>query len=81
MKRSRQLLLAIFITTIHWGVGATELYYILHLLGAKTTFINSLSVDMGIVVIKSAVGFVPGQVGVEELGEDPVKLYAAVSAN
>lgn len=67
-NRSRQLCLAIFITTIHWGVGASELYYILYLLDVKTSLLAALSVDMGIVLLKSAAGFIPGQVGVEELG-------------
>lgn len=63
-----QLLAAVGITTVHWGVGATELLYILHLLHIDVSFISALSVDMGIVVLKSAAGFVPGQVGIEEFG-------------
>lgn len=67
-NRKKQMCMAILITIIHWGVGASELYYILHLLDVKTTLANALSVDMGIVLLKSAAGFIPGQIGIEELG-------------
>ncbi len=53
---------------LHWIVGSLEFYFILLFLGVKTTVINGLLVDMGVVVIKAAGSFVPGQIGIEEYG-------------
>ena len=49
-------------------VGSLEFYFILILLGIKTTVFSTLLVDMGVVVIKSIGAFVPGQIGIEEYG-------------
>lgn len=59
---------AISISIVHWFVGAGELLFILHILHIDTTIFHTLSVDMGIIILKSIGGFIPGQVGIEELG-------------
>jgi glycosyltransferase 2 family protein len=52
----------------HWLLGSVEFYIILHLLGVKTTIVQTLLVDMGVILFKAAGAFVPGQLGVEEYG-------------
>ena len=52
----------------HWFMGGLELCIILSLLGISPEYLGALSIDMGVVLIKSLAGFIPGQVGIEELG-------------
>jgi len=62
------MLLAFLFSCLHWIAGSLEFYLILLFLGVETTVVKALLVDMGVVVIKSAGAFVPGQVGIEEYG-------------
>ena len=67
-ENRRAMLLSFLFCSLHWIVGSLEFYFILLFLGVKTTVINALLVDMGVVVFKSAGGFIPGQIGIEEYG-------------
>ena len=58
---------AFFWTSVHWLLGALEIYVILELLSIHIFPINAIIMDMGVVGIKSIAGFIPGQFGVEEL--------------
>jgi len=62
------MFLASLFFLIHWIIGSLEIYLILYFLGIKAGFAEVIFVDMGIVIFKSAGAFVPGQIGVEELG-------------
>lgn len=62
------MFLAFVFSLLHWIVGSLEFYIILSLLGIDTTVLNTLLVDMGVVIIKSIGAFVPGQIGIEEYG-------------
>lgn len=53
---------------MHWVFGGLEFYIILQLLQYNVTVASALMVDLGVVFFKTAGAFVPGQVGVEELG-------------
>lgn len=53
---------------LHWVVGSLEFYIILQLLGFNTTIMHGLLLDMSVIIIKSAAAFVPGQLGIEEIG-------------
>jgi len=53
---------------LHWVIGSLEIYFILKFLGINTGVVQVLFVDMGIILFKSAGAFIPGQIGVEELG-------------
>lgn len=53
--------------TVHWLCGALEIYLILYYLGLDPLIMHCITVDTGVVVIKSVMGFIPGQIGVEEL--------------
>ncbi|WP_439554984.1 lysylphosphatidylglycerol synthase transmembrane domain-containing protein [Dyadobacter sp.] len=64
----KELLLAFAAFLLHWLIGSVEFYIILKLLGYDVTLMHGLLLDMGVVIVKSAGAFVPGQIGVEELG-------------
>ncbi len=53
-------------STVHWLLGALEIYVILILLHHAVSFLNCITVDMGVVFLKSLGGMVPGQLGIEE---------------
>lgn len=54
--------------TLHWITGSLEFYIILKFMGYDLTAMHGLLLDMGVIVFKSAGAFIPGQFGVEELG-------------
>ncbi|TDE15666.1 lysylphosphatidylglycerol synthase transmembrane domain-containing protein [Dyadobacter psychrotolerans] len=62
------LLLCTLFFSLHWVIGSLEIYAILKFLGIKTGILQVLFVDMGIILFKSAGAFIPGQIGVEEIG-------------
>jgi len=62
-------------------LGAGEIYLILECLGIPIGLINATVVDMGIVVVKSLGSFVPGQIGVEELGNKWMLEIAGVTGS
>ena len=62
------LLYCTLLFTLHWIIGSLEVYFILKFLGIKAGVLQVIFVDMGIILFKSAGAFVPGQIGVEELG-------------
>ncbi|MBE8723163.1 lysylphosphatidylglycerol synthase transmembrane domain-containing protein [Sphingobacterium pedocola] len=57
-----------FLFFSHWIVGSLEFYLILHFLGYHVTVIHGLFLDMYSIVFKSFGAFIPGQLGIEELG-------------
>ena len=60
--------LSYFFFTIHWIVGSMELYCILYFLGYDIQMMQAILLDMGIILMKSMGAVVPGQIGIEELG-------------
>ncbi|MCE7067004.1 lysylphosphatidylglycerol synthase transmembrane domain-containing protein [Dyadobacter sp. CY326] len=64
----KELAFAMLFFTLHWIVGSMEFYIVLKLFGFDVTIIDGLLLDMGVIAVKSAGAFVPGQIGVEELG-------------
>ncbi|MCE7060867.1 lysylphosphatidylglycerol synthase transmembrane domain-containing protein [Dyadobacter sp. CY343] len=75
LKHPRELVFAFICFLLHWLIGSVEFYIILKLLGYDVTLMHGLLLDMGVVLVKSAGAFVPGQIGVEEIGN---KLMLAV---
>lgn len=59
---------ALGFSTAHWLFGAGEIFLILEFLNIPISFFESVVIDMGVVLMKSVGGFVPGQIGVEEIG-------------
>jgi uncharacterized membrane protein (DUF2068 family) len=63
----RKAALAFTFFTLHWVVGSLELYFIINALGYDIGLWDGLFLDTLIIVSKSAVTFIPGQIGAEEL--------------
>jgi len=53
---------------IHWIVGSLEFYLILRYLSIDIRIMQGIVLDMSILMIKSLGAFIPGQLGIEELG-------------
>lgn len=53
---------------LHWVAGSLELYIILKLLGHSVPVFYGVFMDMGVILVKSVGAFIPGQLGIEELG-------------
>lgn len=53
---------------LHWVAGSLELYIILKLLGHSIPVFYGVFMDMGVILVKSVGAFIPGQLGIEELG-------------
>lgn len=52
---------------LHWIIGSVEFYLILLFIGFDSSIMGGVFMDMSVIVIKSFVAFIPGQIGVEEL--------------
>ena len=68
LQRPRLFWYSYFFYFLHWLVGSIEFYLILNFLDIDIMIIESLLLDMGVILVKSLGAFVPGQIGVEELG-------------
>ena len=64
----RKLFVAFLLSISHWCIGALEFYLIIKCLGYDLSFLTALILETGVMLIKSAGSFVPGQLGVEEYG-------------
>lgn len=53
---------------LHWVIGALEIYLILYYLGFHCSLSQAIFIDLGVVFFKTAGASIPGQVGIEELG-------------
>lgn len=62
-----KIVLSYIAATVHWICGAGEIFTILYVLGLDPLMMQCVIVDTCVVVIKSLAGFIPGQIGVEEL--------------
>ncbi len=72
--------LAFFFLLLHWVAGSLEMYFILKFLGYNVTVFHGVLMDMGVVLIKSVGAFIPGQLGIEELGNKLVILMIGISS-
>lgn len=68
-KNHREKLLWAFLYSLgHWLLGSLEFYFILTALEYDISFLDAITIEMGVMVFKSLGGFIPGQIGVEEYG-------------
>lgn len=63
---------------LHWIAGSMEFYLIMHFTGYDITLMHGVLMDMGVVIIKSIAGFIPGQIGIEELANQLVLLAVGI---
>lgn len=66
-RRPKETLIAFFFFSIHWFLGSLELFFILYFLNFSVDIWDGLFLDTLIIVLKSTVSFIPGQLGIEEL--------------
>ncbi|WP_028296978.1 lysylphosphatidylglycerol synthase domain-containing protein [Olivibacter sitiensis] len=67
-RHLRSFLCSTCFFSLHWLVGSLELVLLLYFLDQPILLIQGLLMDMGIVFVKSTASFIPGQLGIEELG-------------
>lgn len=67
-KNKQNMLLSYLLFCLHWLLGSMEFYLILHFLGIHVSVMDGLMIDMGVIFFKSAGAFIPGQLGIEEYG-------------
>jgi hypothetical protein len=66
-KRPGETAIAFSMYTVQWILSSLELFFILYFLNYRVTIWDGLFLDTLIIVMKSTVAFIPGQLGVEEL--------------
>lgn len=76
----KEVALAFIFFTLHWVVGSLEFYIVLKLFGYDVTVLDGLLLDMGVIAVKAAGAFVPGQIGVEELGNKIMLALVGISS-
>lgn len=67
-SQKRDSFKALSLSALHWLIGVLEFYFILNALGIQCSYSQALLLEIGVMVFKSAGAFIPGQIGVEELG-------------
>ncbi len=70
--------ISFFIFLLHWIAGSIEFYLILRLIGYDVTIMHGILMDMGVIIVKSVAGFIPGQLGIEELANKLVLLAVEI---
>ena len=87
-RRPQETCMAFLFFSLQWVLGSLELFLILYFLKCTITMWDSLFLDTAIILLKSTVSFIPGQLGVEELinkfglhliGVDSPNLWLSVS--
>src|SRR5690606_3786538 len=79
-QQSVNFWLSYLLFALHWLVGSMEFYYILSFLGYNIPLMESLLLDMGVIAVKSLGAFIPGQLGIEELGNKLVLAVIGIQA-
>lgn len=73
-------ILAFLFFALHWLAGSLEMYFILKILNYDVKIIHGLLMDMGVILIKSVGAFIPGQIGLEEIGNKLVIMMVGISS-
>lgn len=79
-EKPRLFWLSYVFSFLHWIVGSLEFYLILVFFGFDIRLMHGVLLDMGVVIVKSAGAFVPGQIGIEEIGNKLVLLAIGIQA-
>jgi len=82
MKANPRAAVASFVFfLLHWVAGSLELYIILKLLGHTIPVFYGVFMDMGVILVKSVGAFIPGQLGIEELGNKLVLEIVGIASH
>lgn len=66
-RRPKETGIAFLFFSLQWMLASLELFFILYFLKFNISLLDALFLDTVIILLKSAVAFIPGQLGVEEL--------------
>ncbi len=77
----RLFLRAFICFLLHWLVGSVEVFMLLHYLGYHISLMHGLFMDMGVIIFKSAGAFIPGQLGIEEMGNKMMLLVMGIGSS
>lgn len=80
-QEKKALLLSFVFFTFHWIVGSLEFLLILRFLNINIGVIESLAMDMGVIFFKSAGALIPGQIGIEEYGNQFMLKFVGITGS
>ncbi len=81
LSKPQRLVKAVIFSWLHWLAGGIEIYFLFRFMGIEIGIGEALLLDSGIVVIKSLLGFIPAQIGVEEYATKILMLVIGVTSN
>ncbi len=68
MANKVRFIVAFLLCMLHWIFLAVEFYIIFNILGLNVSVIDSIAVQMGVILFITLGAVVPGQIGIEEYG-------------
>lgn len=66
LGQPRRFLAACALQFCNWSVGAVEIYLVLHFLGAPIPFVYALVIESVVVLVRTALFFIPSNIGAQE---------------
>lgn len=66
LGRPRRFFAACGLQFCNWCMGAVEIYLVLHFLGAPIPFVDALVIESVVVLVRTALFFVPSNIGAQE---------------
>ncbi len=66
LGRPRQFFAACALQFCNWSLGAVEIYLVLHFLGAPIPFVYALVIESVVVLVRTALFFIPSNIGAQE---------------
>ena len=81
MANKIRFIIAFLLCALHWIFLAVEFYVIFKILGMDVSVIDSIAVQMGVIIFITLGAFVPGQIGIEEYGNKVMLAAIGVQSN
>jgi len=66
LGQPRRFFAACALQFCNWCIGAVEIYLVLHFLGAPTPFVYALVIESVVVLVRTALFFIPSNIGAQE---------------
>lgn len=66
LGQPRRFFMAVGLQFCNWSLGAVEIYLVLHFLGAPIPFIYALVIESVVVLVRTALFFIPSNIGAQE---------------
>lgn len=81
MANKKRFITAFLLCALHWIFLAVEFYIIFNILGLNISVLDSIAVQMGVIIFITLGAFVPGQIGIEEYGNKVMLAAIGVQSN